>query len=550
MKKMNLILILVLCFLLGGCAKEPNQAVNIIPQPQHLEIIDGGFSLSSQTMINVVRGADDLLPACNFLSKLVEKSLGGALKIENGVAQKNAVNITVEPSMKTDAYELDVTDQSIDIKGGSSRAVFYAVQSLRQMMPVGIEKGELMSDIRIQNVKIQDEPRFGYRGCMLDVCRHFFTVEEVKSYIDILAMHKLSVFHWHLTEDQGWRIEIKKYPELTQIGSVRKQTVIGKNSGKYDGKPYGPYFFTQDQVKEVIQYASDRYITIIPEIELPGHALSALATYPELGCTGGPYEVSQMWGVFPQVFCAGSEKTFEFLENVLTEVAELFPSDIIHIGGDECPKDAWKKCKKCQKRIKKEHLKNEEELQSYVVHRIEAFLKTKGKKIIGWDEILEGGVSPTATVMSWRGKKGGILAAQKGNNVVMTPNDYVYFDYYQSKDIENEPFGIGGFVDVAKVYSLDPTEGLTSEQQEKVIGVQANLWTEYVATFSHAEYMLLPRLAALSEVGWTNLDKKDYNNFLERAKLLTQRYDALGYNYAKHIMQEPVVEEGKSSASK
>lgn len=547
MNRSNLILLVALCFLLGGCAKEQNQAVCIIPQPQHLEIVDGGFSLSSKTVINIVKSADDLQPACTFLSKLVEKSLGQALIVNRGEAQKNAVNIAVDPSMEEDAYELTVSDKSIDIRGGSSKAVFYSIQSLRQMMPVGIEKGEQMSKIRIQNVKIQDSPRFSYRGGMLDVCRHFFTVEEVKNYIDILALHKLSVFHWHLTEDQGWRIEIKKYPELTQIGSLRKQTVIGKNSGKYDGVPYGPYFFTQDQIKEIIQYASDRYITIIPEIELPGHALAALATYPELGCTGGPYEVSQMWGVFPQVFCAGNEKTFEFLENVLTEVAELFPSDIIHIGGDECPKDAWKKCKKCQKRIKKEKLKNEEELQSYVIHRIEAFLKTKGKKIIGWDEILEGGVSPTAIVMSWRGKKGGIMAAQKGNNVVMTPNDYVYFDYYQSKDIKNEPFGIGGFVDVAKVYSLDPTEGLTEEQGKKVIGVQANLWTEYVSTFSHAEYMLLPRLAALSEVAWTALDKKDYNNFLDRARLLTQRYEALGYNYAKHIMQTPIVETKKSA---
>lgn len=542
MNKVDLILLIALCFLLSCCAKEPNQDVNIVPQPQQVEIVDGGFSLSSKTVINVVKDAEDLQPACVFLSKLVEKSLGGALEIKSGKARKNAVNITVDPAMKMDAYELTVANNAIDIKGGSSKAVFYAVQSLRQMMPVGIENGEQMSKIRIQNVKIQDEPRFGYRGGMLDVCRHFFTVEEVKSYIDILALHKLSVFHWHLTEDQGWRIEIKKYPELTQVGSLRKQTVIGKNTGKYDGIPYGPYFFTQEQIKDIVRYAADRYITIIPEIELPGHALAALATYPELGCTGGPYEVCQMWGVFPQVFCAGNEKTFEFLENVLTEVADLFPSDIIHIGGDECPKSAWNKCKKCQQRIKKENLKNEEELQSYVIHRIEAFLKTKGKKIIGWDEILEGGVSPTATVMSWRGKKGGIMAAQKGNNVVMTPNNYVYFDYYQSKDIKNEPFSIGGFVDVAKVYSLDPTEGLTPEQGEKVIGVQANLWTEYIPTFSHAEYMLLPRLAALSEVGWTALDKKDYNNFLERARLLTQRYEALGYNYAKHIMQETKVE--------
>ena len=373
---------------------------------------------------------------------------------------------------------------------------------------------------------------------MLDVCRHFFTVDEVKTFIDMLALHKLSVFHWHLTDDQGWRIEIKKYPELTKIGSQRKQTVIGKNTGKYDGTPYGPYFFTQEEIKDVIQYAADRYITIIPEIELPGHALAALATYPELGCTGGPYEVCQMWGVFPEVFCPGNEKTFEFWEGVLDEVAELFPGEIIHIGGDECPRDAWKKCKKCQARMKQENMKEEGELQDYTVHRIEGYLKEKGKRIIGWDEILEGDVSKTAIVMSWRGKTGGIKGAKRGNEVVMVPNDYAYFDYYQSKDVDKEPFSIGGFVDVAKVYSLDPTEGLTVEEGKKIIGVQANLWAEYITTFSHAQYMLLPRMAALAEVAWTPQADREYSNFLNRAKLLTQRYEALGYNFAKHILQE------------
>ena len=544
MKKINLVSIVVLCIiLLAGCAGEPNQEVNIIPQPQSVAVEDGGFKLSPKTVINVVQGAEDLTPACTFLSTLTEKSFGTPLKIEKGAAKSNAVNITVDPSMKADAYELTVSENAIHIQGGSSKAVFYAMQSLRQMMPVGMEKGEKMNKIRIQNVRIQDEPRLGYRGTMLDVCRHFFTVDEVKTFIDMLALHKLSVFHWHLTDDQGWRIEIKKYPELTRIGSQRKQTVIGKNTGKYDGKPYGPYFFTQEEIKDVIQYAADRYITIIPEIELPGHALAALATYPELGCTGGPYEVCQMWGVFPEVFCPGNEKTFEFWEGVLTEVAELFPSDIIHIGGDECPRDEWKKCKKCQARMKKENMKEEYELQNYVVHRIEAFLKTKGKRIIGWDEILEGDVSKTAIVMSWRGKSGGIAGAKRGNEVIMVPNDYAYFDYYQAKPVEDEPFGIGGYVPVEKVYSLDPTEGLTPEEAAKIIGVQANLWAEYITTFSHAQYMLLPRMAALSEVAWTSQARRDYSGFLNRAKLLTQRYDALGYNFAKHILQEPKTNE-------
>lgn len=539
MKKINLVSIVVLCIiLLGGCASEPNQEVNIIPQPQQVTMADGGFTLSPKTVINVIKGAEDLTPACTFMSTLVEKSFGQPLSVVNGDVKRDAINIIVDPSMKADAYDLTVEKKAIDIKAGSSKAVFYAMQSLRQMMPVGVEKGEKMDKIRIQNVRIQDEPRLAYRGTMLDVCRHFFTVDEVKTFIDMLALHKLSVFHWHLTDDQGWRIEIKKYPKLTEIGSQRKQTVIGKNTGKYDGTPYGPYFFTQEEIKDVIQYAADRYITIIPEIELPGHALAALASYPELGCTGGPYEVCQMWGVFPEVFCPGNEKTFEFWEGVLEEVAELFPGEIIHIGGDECPRDAWKKCKKCQARMKKEKLKEEGDLQNYVVHRIEEFMKTKGKRILGWDEILEGDVSKTAIVMSWRGKKGGIEGAKRGNEVVMVPNDYAYFDYYQAKPVENEPFGIGGYVPVEKVYSLDPTEGLTPEEGEKIIGVQANLWAEYITTFSHAQYMLLPRMAAIAEVGWTPVAKKDYDNFLKRAKLMTQRYEALGYNFAKHILQE------------
>lgn len=544
MKKINLISIVVLCIImLAGCAGEPNQDVNIIPQPQSVTVEDGGFTLSPKTVINVVKGAEDLNPACVFFSQLTEKSFGSRLNVETGDSKNNAVNIIVDPSMKPEAYDLNVSKKKVDIRGGSSKAIFYAMQSLRQMMPIGIEKGKKMDQIRIQNVRIQDEPRLGYRGTMLDVCRHFFTVDEVKTFIDMLALHKLSVFHWHLTDDQGWRIEIKKYPNLTKVGSQRKQTVIGKNTGKYDGTPYGPYFFTQEQIKEVIQYAADRYIMIIPEIELPGHALAALASYPELGCSGGPYDVCQMWGVFPEVFCPGNEKTFEFWEGVLEEVAELFPSDIIHIGGDECPRDEWKKCKKCQARMKKENLKQESDLQNYVVHRIEGFLKSKGKRIIGWDEILEGDVSKTAIVMSWRGKKGGIEGAKRGNEVIMVPNDYAYFDYYQAKDIANEPFGIGGFVDVAKVYSLDPTEGLTAEEADKILGVQANLWAEYITTFSHAQYMLLPRMAAMAEVAWTPQAQRDYPNFLNRAKLLMQRYEALGYNFAKHILQEPKVNE-------
>lgn len=531
-----------------SCECKSMKAVSITPKPVSMEIQAGCFKLSPKTVINVVAGANDLTAANDFLSNLVKSSFGTSLKIEEGKTKKNAINVTVTSEMKPDAYALHVTSKAIDIKAGSSRGVFYAYQSLRQMLPVSIEKGEAIKYADIQNVAIQDEPRFAYRGMMLDVCRHFFTVDEVKTYIDILALHKLNKFHWHLTDDQAWRIEVKKYPKLIEIGSYRPETVIGKNTGKYDGKPHSG-FYTQEQIQEVVKYAADRYITVIPEIELPGHALAALTSYPELGCTGGPYEVMKDWGISDQVYCAGNDKTIEFLKDVFDEIIPLFPSEYIHVGGDECPKTAWKQCKKCQSRIKKEGLKDEHELQSYVIQLMEQHLNSKGKKLIGWDEILEGGISKTATIMSWRGMKGGINAAKMGNNVIMTPNTYAYLDYYQSKDVKNEPFGIGGFVNVAKVYSLNPTNGLSPEEAKMVIGAQANLWTEYIAQFSHVQYMVLPRMAALAEVAWTPDEKKDYTDFQKRAIELTKRYEALGYNYAKHILNTTSTEEIKKDTT-
>lgn len=537
MKTINLLFLFVLCSIgLISCQKsDSGQSISIIPQPTSLQTAQGHFTLTAKTPLNIVKGADDLEPACKFFSELVAPSLGSPLLTEQGETKTDAINIYIDTTLAKEAYTLHVTSKAIDIKAGSSSAVFYAFQTLRQMMPVSIEKGEKQPAIEIPDVTIQDQPRFAYRGLMLDVCRHIFSPDEIKTYIDMLAMHKMNRFHWHLTDDQGWRIEIKKYPELTKIGSMRKETVIGRNSGKYDGQPYGG-FYTQEDIKEIVQYAADRYITVIPEIELPGHASAALASYPELGCTGGPYKVVGEWGVFDDVFCAGNDKTFEFFQDVFDEIIPLFPSEYIHVGGDECPKTAWKKCPKCQKRIKKEGLKNEHELQSYFIHRIENYLNSKGKKIIGWDEILEGGISKTATVMSWRGTKGGIEAAQKGNQVIMTPNTYVYLDYYQSLDTKNEPFAIGGYVPVEKVYSLEPTEGLTPEEGNMIVGVQGNLWTEYIPNFSQVQYMVLPRMAAIAEIGWTPANLKNYEDFVGRTITLMERYDALGYNYAKHIM--------------
>jgi len=362
-----------------------------------------------------------------------------------------------------------------------------------------------------------------------------FPIAYIKRYIDMIALHKMNRFHWHLTEDQGWRIEISKYPRLTEIGAFRKETLIGHGGRRpfeFDGKRYGG-FYTKEEVKEIVEYARTKFITVIPEIEMPGHAMAALASYPELGCTGGPYEVQTRWGVFEDVYCAGKEETFTFLENVLTEVMELFPSEYIHVGGDECPKTQWEKCPLCQQRIKEEGLKNEHELQSYFIQRIEKFVLSKGKKIIGWDEILEGGLAPEATVMSWRGTTGGIEAAKQKHDVIMTPYTYVYLDYYQCEP-QGEPLAIGGYLPIEKVYSYNPMpEELTPEEQKHILGVQGNLWSEYLSTPEHMEYMAYPRMFAVAESGWTPDRLKDFEDFLARFEILKKRYDNVGINYFK-----------------
>jgi len=424
------------------------------------------------------------------------------------------------------------------ITGKTEAGVFYGIQTLCKSIP------DTRGIVQLAPVQITDAPRFKYRGMHLDVARHFFSVDFVKKYIDMLALHHVNTFHWHLTEDQGWRIEIKKYPFLTKIGSKRAQTVVGhRKSGKYDSIPYSG-FYTQKQIKEVVRYANERYITIVPEIDMPGHMLAALTAYPELGCTGGPYKVAETWGIFDDVLCPGNEKTFEFVENVLSEVIRLFPSKYIHIGGDECLKTKWKVCPKCQERIKSEGLNTdslhlqEHKLQSYFITRVEKFVNSKGRQIIGWDEILEGGLAPNATVMSWRGIKGGIQAAKSNHKVIMTPNSHLYFDHYQAKDKSNEPLAIGGYSSVEIVYNYEPIPAELNETEAKyVIGSQANLWTEYIATEQQAEYMLLPRLAALSEVQWTKAEQKNYADFLARLPNLTETYEKRGYNFAKHVLK-------------
>ena len=535
MKKISKLFMSVLfAAVLMACGNSTTGEANyqVIPLPQEIETLEGKpFMLSFKTKV--------VYPEGNELMERNAEFLGDYLNL--GIITSNPTDgKVIELALGLDndnkeAYRLEVTENKVTITGASEAGVFYGIQTLRK----SINRNN--TNHTLAPVTINDSPRFGYRGMMLDVARHYQPVEFVKKFIDLLAMHNINRFHWHLTEDQGWRIEIKQYPKLTEIGSERKETVIGRNSGEYDGKPHGG-FYTQEEIKEVVEYAKERYITTIPEIDLPGHMLAALAAYPEYGCTGGPYEVGTSWGVFDDVLCAGNEETYTFLKNILSEVMDLFPAEYIHIGGDEVPKVRWEECPKCQAKIRELGLKDDDKhnkeyyLQSYLTARIEKFLNENGRRLIGWDEILEGELAPNATVMSWRGMAGGIEAAKMGHDVIMTPNTHVYFDYYQTADTDDEPLAIGGYLPMERVYSFEPApDTFTEEQKAHILGAQANLWTEYIPTQEHAEYMLLPRMAALSEVAWTQPEKKDYDNFLSRLPQLTDLYEREGYNYATHV---------------
>lgn len=515
-----------------------DETYRVIPLPQEIVSVSGApFTLNGDVKILYPEGNEKMQKNAEFLAGYIKEITGKELKVGTGTEGKNAIVLKLGlDAANAEAYNLKVNSKGITIAAPTEAGVFYGIQTLRKSLPI------VKGDVELPAVEINDYPRFGYRGVHFDVGRHFFDVEEAKTFIDMMTLHNMNRLHWHLTEDQGWRLEIKKYPLLTEIGSKRKETVIGHNSGKYDGKPYGG-FFTQEQAKEIVAYAADRYITVIPEIDLPGHMQAALAAYPELGCTGGPYEVWTQWGVSDNVLCAGKDKTLDFIDDVLTEVMEIFPSEYIHVGGDECPKDKWEKCPRCQARIKALGIKSddkhskEEYLQSFVINHAEKFLNDHGRKIIGWDEILEGGLAPNATVMSWRGEAGGIEAAKQHHDVIMTPNTYLYFDYYQTKDIEDEPLAIGGYVPVDMVYNYEPVPAsLTPEEKEYIIGVQANHWSEYFPTFSQLQYMALPRWAALAEIQWTMPEKKNYENFLARMPHMMDIYSLEGYNYAKHIL--------------
>ncbi|WP_288856811.1 glycoside hydrolase family 20 protein [uncultured Bacteroides sp.] len=524
---------------LCSCSGEKTAAnYQVIPIPQEIVMAaNGEFALNNNVKIIYPEGNEAMQRNAQYLAGYLKKATGKVYQIETGTEGKGNILLQVVSDVeKPEAYQLKVNAEGVVISGASEAGVFYGIQTLRKSIPVLENSTPVLS-----YVEISDAPRFNYRGAHFDVSRHFFTVEEVKSFIDMMALHNMNRLHWHITDDQGWRIEIKKYPLLTEIGSQRKETVIGHNSGEYDGKPYGG-FYTQEEAREIVAYAAERYITVVPEIDLPGHMQAALAAYPQLGCTGGPYDVWTIWGVSDNVLCAGNDSVLTFIDDVLAEIIDIFPSEYIHIGGDECPKVKWKSCSKCQARIKALGIKSddkhskEEYLQSFIINHGEKFLNAHGRQMIGWDETLEGGLAPNATVMSWRGEGGGIEAAKQHHDVIMTPNTYLYFDYYQTKDTENEPMAIGGYLPLERVYSYEPMpRSLTQEEQKYIVGVQANHWTEYIPTFSQLQYMALPRWAALCEIQWSQADKKDYQNFLTRLPQLISLYQTEGYNYAKHV---------------
>jgi len=503
----------------------------IIPKPMEISSGSGSFVLDKSCTIQFDATNTEITRISEFLSEYLENVYD--INIGKTAGEKTIqFKIISSSGLGKEGYLLKVSTNSIVIVASEPNGLFYGMQTLKQMLPLEANNGKL--EIPVTDIK--DQPRFAWRGNMLDVGRHFFPVSFIKKYIDILAMYKINTFHWHLTEDQGWRIEIKKYPLLTEISHWREETTLGHYGSKQgmDGIGYGG-FYTQDQAKEIVRYAAERFITVVPEIEMPGHSSAALAAYPNLGCTGGPYKVQGIWGVHKDVYCAGKEETFEFLQNVMDEILEIFPSEFIHIGGDECPKDAWKQCDACQKRMKENGLKDEHELQSYFISRMDKYLTSKGRNLIGWDEILEGGLAPKAAVMSWRGEKGGIEAAKQKHYVVMSPNSHMYIDHYQSRDTENEPLAIGGFLPVEKVYEYEPVPAeLSADEAKYILGVQTNLWTEYVATTSKAEYMLLPRLQAQAEVAWTKKDLKNIDDFEKRLETDYLRLEMMNINFRDH----------------
>lgn len=536
-------------------------AVSIIPEPQKITQTQSVLPISA-TEIKVYAATDELKQLAATWAESIKKPFVAGdywtetnfhrivsdVVLPSAVLEKSAkkadVKLSVDKSLAEEQYRLTIDPKDrIVITGGSAKGVWWGLQSLSQILIDSASKAE-GGHLKLAGLEIEDWPEFAYRGAMLDCCRHFIPFEDVKKYIDIMAYHKLNTFHWHLTEDQGWRIEIKKYPLLTEIGSKREDTLVNHLREKeenrvYDGHPHSG-FYTQEQARELVAYAAARQITVIPEIEMPGHAEAALASYPYLGCRQTGYVTLPVWGIIPEVFCMGRESTFKFFEDVLDEICEIFPGEYIHIGGDECPRDRWKECPDCQRRMKEEGLTEVGQLQGYQLKRVEKYLNAKGRHIIGWDEILESGATPTATVMSWRGPQGGVKAAKMGNKVVMAPNNYFYLDYYQTADPEanKEPLGIGGYVSLEKCWSFDPFDQLTETEKSYIYGIQANTWTEYMRGIDRVQFMDLPRFCALSAVSW-HKDAQTYPEFLAKVKdSMLKLYQYYGLIYAPYAFEE------------
>ena len=554
MMKKIFVLISVMTMFLTTSVQAQTARYDIVPLPRNIALQQApGFVLSEKTAIVY---ADGLAREAQFLKEYVEEMTQLQLSVrpyaKKSDAKGNIVLSIAAPAKKKplvepneEAYTLTVSAKGVQLSGQTTAAVFRGIQTLRKSLPVVQESG-VGSQVALPAVVIQDEPRFAYRGMHLDCSRHFFPIDFVKKYIDLIALHGMNKFHWHLTDDQGWRFEVKKYPKLTTIGGWRTGTVVGRNTPIDDGIRHGG-FYTQEECRDIVRYAAERHITVIPEIDMPGHMVAALAAYPEFGCTGGPYEVEHKWGVFADVLCPGKEQTFRFVEDVLAEVIDVFPSEYIHIGGDECPRDRWKKCELCQKRIQQEGLQAEgkqsaeDHLQGYFTKRVEQFLHTKGKRLIGWDELLGCNVDNTSTIMSWRGAEPGAKAAKLGHDVIMTPNKPMYFDHYQTDKRDGEPLSIGGNSPSEAVYAFEPVAAdLSPEEAKHILGVQANVWAEYIYSTQHVEYQILPRMAALAEVQWLQPEQKNFEAFRERATRLKVLYDLHRWVVAPHLFRSPL----------
>ena len=537
-----------------GAATAQVANYDVVPLPKQVVLPTApGFVLGEATAILYAQDNADMERNAHFLADYVDEMTKLKLacqpydkKVKLSKVGRGNILLALDAKIQgEEAYQISITAKGITISGKTAAGVFRGIQTLRKSLPIVNQdaKAEKVASIALPAVYIKDEPRFAYRGMHLDCSRHFYPVEFVKEYIDLIALHGMNKFHWHITDDQGWRFESKKYPKLTREGAWRSGTIVGRNSIVDDGLRYGG-FYTQDECREIVKYAADRFITVIPEIDMPGHMVAALAAYPELGCTGGPYEVEHHWGVFADVLCPGKEQVFQFVEDVLGEVADIFPSKYIHIGGDESPRDRWKECPLCQKRIKDEGIKAEgrqtaeDRLQGYFTKRVEKFLHSKGKRLIGWDELLGCDIDTTATIMSWRGAEPGAQGAKLGHDVIMTPNSPMYFDHYQTDKTWNEPLAIGGHSPVEKVYAFEPVaEDLTPEQARHIMGVQANVWCEYIATPKWVEYMVLPRMAALAEVQWLQPEQKDFEAFKQRVTRLKNLYDLHHWTVAPHLFK-------------